>query len=122
MILNALRNGVGNMIACAEKLTRPAAKKRNSEEQAKVDQAAAQLALYQFNACPFCIKVRRRLHVLNVPVPLVEVKRGNAAEQQLINQGGKRQVPCLYIKEESGAERWLYESDSILDYLQQRFA
>jgi|SRR5690554_2801301 len=121
MILKAFRNGLGNMIACVETMTRPAKKQRSPEAQARVDQEAKSLALYQFHACPFCIKVRRVLHVLNVPVPLKDAQKDKVAELELVQKGGKRQVPCLRIREEDGSERWLYESKAIIDYLQTRF-
>lgn len=121
MILKAFRNGLGNLIACVESLTRPAKKQRSAEAQAKVNHEATSLALYQFHACPFCIKVRRVLHTLNVPVPLKDVQKDKAAELELIQKGGKRQVPCLRIIETDGTERWLYESKAIIDYLTTRF-
>ena len=121
MILQAFRIGLGNMIACVETMTRPAKKQRSPEAQARVDQEAKSLALYQFHACPFCIKVRRVLHVLNVPVPLKDAQKDKVAELELVQKGGKRQVPCLRIREEDGSERWLYESKAIIDYLQTRF-
>lgn len=121
MILKAFRNGLGNMIACVETLTRPAKKQRSAEAQARVDQEANGLALYQFHACPFCIKVRRTLHVLNVPVPLKDIQKDKVAELELTQKGGKRQVPCLRITAVDGTERWLYESKAIIDYLETRF-
>lgn len=121
MILKAFRNGLGSLIAGVDCLTRPAKKQRSPEAQAQVDAAAASLALYQFHACPFCIKVRRVLHTLNVPVTLHDVNKSPAAEQVLIQKGGKRQVPCLHIKEDDGTERWLYESKAIIQYLETRF-
>lgn len=121
MILKAFRNGLGSLIAGVDCLTRPAKKQRSPEDQAQVDAAAASLSLYQFHACPFCIKVRRALHILNVPVALHDVNKSPAAELELTQKGGKRQVPCLRIKESDGSERWLYESKAIIQYLETRF-
>lgn len=121
MIVKALRNGLGCMIAGVEQMTRPAKKQRSAEAQAQVNADAAKLTLYQFHACPFCIKVRRTLHVLNVPVALVDAK-DPVNEKVLIEQGGKRQVPCLRIADDEGKVTWLYESKQIIDYLQNRFA
>jgi glutathione S-transferase len=39
----------------------------------------------------------------------------------LVNQGGKLQVPCLRI-EKDGKVEWLYESSSIINYLNDEFA
>ena len=121
MIVKALRNGLGGLIAGVEQMTRPAKKQRSAEAQAQVNAQAEKLALYQFHACPFCIKVRRVLHTLNVPVQLIDAKQA-ANEKVLIEQGGKRQVPCLRITDDEGKVTWLYESKQIIDYLQNRFA
>ncbi len=120
MIVKALRNGLGCIIAGVEQMTRPAKKQRSAEAQAEVNVAASKLALYQFHACPFCIKVRRTLHILNVPVALIDAK-DPANEKVLIEQGGKRQVPCLRITDGSGQVTWMYESKQIIDYLNNRF-
>ena len=91
MIVKALRNGLGCIIAGVEQMTRPAKKQRSAEAQAEVNVAASKLALYQFHACPFCIKVRRTLHILNVPVALIDAK-DPTNEKVLIEQGGS--VKC----------------------------
>ena len=122
MLVKALRVGLGNIIVFASWLTRPARLKRSPEAQAQVDQAAAKLALYQFNACPFCVKVRRTLHALNLPVALKDAKNDPQARQELEQQGGKVQVPCLRIEDDNGNVQWLYESKAIIAYLQERFA
>jgi len=35
----------------------------------------------------------------------------------LIDGGGKSQVPCLRIESEDGAVQWMYESRDIINYL-----
>lgn len=122
MFLKAFRNGLGTVIAGLDCITRPKKQQRSVEAQARVDAAAADLQLYQFYGCPFCIKVRRTLHRLNVPVVCVDINKSPSDEQTLIQQGGKRQVPCLRITEQDGSVQWLYESKAIIDYLQTRFA
>lgn len=122
MIVKAIRNGLGSIIAGIDCLTRPAKKQRSAAAQAEVDAAASTLALYQFSACPFCIKVRRAMHKLNVPVPLRDINKNTAYEQELIQQGGQRKVPCLRITEADGTERWMYESNDIIHYLERRFS
>ncbi|CAH0216608.1 hypothetical protein SRABI70_02127 [Pseudomonas sp. Bi70] len=121
MIIKALRLGLGQLIVLGDLATRPAKMKRTPEAQAAVDQAAGTLALYQFKACPFCVKIRRKLHTLNVPVTLRDAKNDATARRELESQGGKIQVPCLRI-EENGQSTWLYESKAIAAYLDQRFA
>ena len=42
--------------------------------------------------------------------------------QELINDGGKYQVPCLKITEDDGSVQWMYESTVINNYLDERFS
>ncbi|PTU73374.1 glutathione S-transferase N-terminal domain-containing protein [Pseudomonas mangrovi] len=120
MLIKALRIGLGQIIIFLDFITRPRKLKRDPQLQARVDGEAAGLALYQFNACPFCVKTRRTLHRLNLPVALRDAK-ADEHRQTLLAEGGKLQVPCLRIDEENGT-RWLYESKAIIAYLDQRFA
>ncbi len=120
MILNALRGGLGRLIVLADHLTRPTPMQRSPQEQRRVEDATADLALYQFFACPFCIKTRRALHRLNLPVELRDAQKDAARRAELLVGGGKIQVPCLRI-EEPGGTRWLYESKAIIAYLEERF-
>lgn len=122
MLVKALRNGLGCIIATVDQLTRPAKKQRNAEAQAEVNARAAKMTLYQFHGCPFCIKVRREMHKLNLPIQTRDVNKDAAAEQELITGGGKRTVPCLRIEHDNGTIQWMYESNDIINYLQSNFA
>jgi glutaredoxin len=121
VFIKALRVGLGQLVIFIDFLTRPTKKKRTPEAQAAVEQSAKNLSLYQFQACPFCVKTRRTLHRLNVPVALHDAKNNEQDRQTLLNEGGKIKVPCLRI-EEDGKTTWMYESKVIIDYLNQRFA
>ncbi|MGH8452529.1 glutathione S-transferase N-terminal domain-containing protein [Pseudomonas sp.] len=121
MFVKALRVGLGQIIIAGDFLTRPRKKARLAEQQAKVNEAAKGLTLYQFHACPFCVKTRRTLHRLNVPVALKDAKNNEQDRQTLLEQGGKIKVPCLRI-EENGQTTWMYDSKVIIDYLDKRFA
>ena len=121
MFIKALRVGLGQLIIAGDFLTRPSKKQRHNTEKAQVDQAAQGLTLYQFHACPFCVKTRRTLRRLNVPVALRDAKNNEQDRQTLLEQGGKIKVPCLRI-EEGGKTTWMYESKVIIDYLNNRFA
>ncbi len=121
MIIKALRIGLGQLIVLLDLISRPRKLKRAAAAQAEVAQAASGLALYQFHACPFCVKTRRTLHKLNVPVALRDAKNDAQARHELEQHGGKIKVPCLRI-EENGQSRWLYESKAIIAYLNERFA
>ncbi len=121
MLIKALRVGLGQLIILGDAVTRPRPQRRSPEGQAQVKDQAAKLSLYQFHACPFCVKTRRALHKLNVPVTLHDAKNDAAQRERLLAEGGKIKVPCLRIDEE-GQSRWLYESNDIIAYLEQRFA
>ena len=121
MIVKALRVGLGQLIIFADFVTRPGKQQRPAAVQAEVASAAKGLTLYQFHACPFCVKTRRALHRLNVPVALRDAKNNEQDRQTLLEQGGRIKVPCLRI-EENGQTTWMYESKVIIDYLDKRFA
>ncbi|ROQ24326.1 glutaredoxin family protein [Gallaecimonas pentaromativorans] len=103
-------------------LSKPKAIKRDAAKQAKVDAACRQLTLYQFNTCPFCIKVKKEVHRLALPIDMANVRRDPNARQALEAGGGKVKVPCLRITHADGEVEWMYESSDINRYLHQRFA
>ena len=121
MLMKALRVGLGQLIVLGDAVSRPRPQPRSAQGQATVVKEAARLSLYQFHACPFCVKTRRALHRLNVPMTLLDAKNDPAARERLLAGGGKIKVPCLHIQEENGS-RWLYDSNAIIAYLEQRFA
>ncbi|WP_095155540.1 glutathione S-transferase N-terminal domain-containing protein [Pseudomonas sp. Irchel 3E13] len=121
MIVKALRVGLGQVIVFLDWISRPAKRKRDPAAQARVEQEARGLSLYQFHACPFCVKTRRTLHRLNVPITLRDAKNNEQDRQTLLTEGGKIKVPCLRI-EEDGKTTWMYESKAIIAYLDQRFS
>ena len=117
-----LRTILGPFVLLWEALSTPKAVVRSAEEQAQVDAQSAQLALYQFRTCPFCIKVRREMNRLGLKIELRDAQQAGPHRDELIRGGGSAQVPCLRISEDNGGVRWLYESAEIIGYLQQRFA
>lgn len=121
MLMKALRVGLGQLIVLGDAVSRPRPQPRSEQGQATVVLEAARLSLYQFHACPFCVKTRRALHRLNVPMTVLDAKNDPAARERLLAGGGKVKVPCLHIQEENQS-RWLYDSNAIIAYLEQRFA
>ncbi|MDH5392947.1 MAG: glutathione S-transferase N-terminal domain-containing protein [Gammaproteobacteria bacterium] len=120
MILKLLRNGLGLLIVLISYLTLPRQIKRSEEQQKSAQQLADKLSLYQFYACPFCIKTRRAIHALNINIEYRDAANDTDHRNDLLKQGGQIKVPCLRIEESSGT-RWLYESSDIIDYLKQQF-
>ena len=100
----------------------PTPLKREPSAQSQVDQACAKLSLYQFEACPFCVKVRRAIKRLGLNIELRDAQNNAHFAEELLAGGGQRQVPCLRITEDNGQVRWMYESSDIVAYLESRFA
>lgn len=120
MLVKLIREGLGRLIAGTSVLTQGTPMTRKPEEQAHVDEACKDLALYQFQSCPFCVKVRRQIHKLNLPIELRDAKNNELFRNDLAKNGGRIKVPCLRI--ENGDDiQWMYESDDIIAYLQQQF-
>lgn len=109
------------IVLLVEKLTTPKGKERSEQEQKEVDEACKSLALYQFAACPFCVKVRKEIARFNLNIELRDAKNNDEHRDALLNGGGRVKVPCLRI-EEGDKVQWMYESDDINRYLEHRFA
>jgi len=118
----SLRALLGPIILLVDKLTTPRGVTRSPQLQQQVDRQARQLALYQFRACPFCIKVRRASQRLSLNIEKRDALADPVHRTALLEGGGEIKVPCLRITEDDGRVRWLYESGDIIDYLQSRFA
>ena len=114
-----IRKILGAIILFIDAITRPKPMQRSEDNQKAVDARALNLSLYQFHTCPFCVKVRRALHRLNVNIELRDAKT-EKYENELVEKGGKRKVPCLRI-EKNGNIQWMYESKDIVAHLQQVF-
>ncbi|MBY4675103.1 glutaredoxin family protein [Marinobacterium arenosum] len=111
---------LGRIILLLNFIFSPRSPKRPAEEQAKLDQATANLALYQFEACPFCVKVRRAMKRHGLNIETRDAKKDARARDELMQGGGRVKVPCLRIEEE-GEVKWMYESGDIVRYLENRF-
>ncbi len=61
------------------------------------------------------------MYRLNLRVETRDAKRDEAHRATLLNQGGRVKVPCLRI-EKDGVVEWLYESNAIIAYLDERFS
>jgi glutaredoxin len=120
MLLKALREGLGRLFIGISNLSLPQQIMRSEEKQQAADAEASKMALYQFYACPFCLKVRRAIHRLNVPIETRDAQNDPNYRQELLTEGGEIKVPCLRIEEEGGV-KWLYESDDIIAYLERTF-
>jgi glutathione S-transferase len=78
------------------------------------------LELYEFEACPFCRKVREALSVLDLPALVKPCPQGGTRfRPEAEARGGKQQFPLLVDPNDGG--RLLYESRDIVRYLADRY-
>jgi len=75
------------------------------------------LELFKRDNCPFCQRVYATVRRLRVPVRLRDINEDDSAAKTLVDVGGKRQVPCLFVDGKP-----LYESADIIRFLEERFA
>jgi len=111
---------LGRIILVVEFVMTPKGVKRDKSLQQKIDEEMRNLSIYQFKACPFCVKVRHVLKKQNLNIELRDAKNNDAYRKELEMQGGKVKVPCLRIEKAEGEVDWIYESDEIIRYLEQR--
>jgi glutaredoxin len=120
LLINLIRNLLGCIIAAIDFVTRGLKLKRTAEAQKQVEKELEKLSLYQFFACPFCIKTRRAMYKMNLPMVKRNASQGSPFRDELLEGGGKIQTPCLRIEKDDGVE-WLYDSSEIISYLEKRF-
>ena len=120
LLIKLIRNLLGCIIAAIDFITRGSKLKRSVEAQKQVEAELQELSLFQFFACPFCIKTRRAMYKMNLPIVKRNASQGSPFRDELLQGGGKVQTPCLRVESDSGVE-WLYESSAIINYLEKRF-
>jgi glutathione S-transferase len=73
------------------------------------------LELYEFEACPFCRKVREALSILDLDAVVHPCPKGGPRfRPEVVRRGGKAQFPWLVDPNHDVA---MYESDDIVRYL-----
>lgn len=118
----SIRFILGYIIYALDWLTRPSWPKYSPEKRAELDAATANMALYHFRLCPFCVKTRRKIRQLGLNIEVRDARNDPKWNAELIKDGGKYQVPCLRITGDDGKVEWLYESSAINNYLDERFS
>lgn len=77
------------------------------------------LQLYEFEACPFCRRVREALTELDLSAEVYPCPKGSLKHREIVRRyGGKEQFPYL-IDPNTGVS--LYESGDIVKYLFQQY-
>jgi glutathione S-transferase len=80
---------------------------------------AQRLELYEFEACPFCRKVREALTMLDLEAMVYPCPKGGSRFRRRAQEmGGKQQFPFLVDPNTSVKT---YESDDIIAYLYKRY-
>lgn len=68
--------------------------------------------LFVGTVCPYCKKVENFMKEENIELEVVNINEDRDGLNELVENGGKRQIPCLYHDGE-----YLYESDDIIEFL-----
>lgn len=120
-IFRVIRWPLGLMIVFIDWITRPKTPGHSPEKQAELDVTTSSLKLYHFKLCPFCVKTRRTIYRLGLNIEARDARNNSNWTQELINEGGRYQVPCLRIAKNDDSVEWMYDSGNINQYLSQRF-
>jgi glutaredoxin len=121
VLFKTLRLVLGPVMLLKERITQPKGVQRDAAAQAAVDLQCQSLALYQFNTCPFCIKVRQEMRRLSLPIEKRDAQHNAAHREELVQSSGATKVPCLKISQANGETRWLQDSNAIVAHLRERF-
>ena len=112
-----LRAIIGPIMLLGDRLTTPRGIQRSDDAQQQLDSITANMSLYQFKTCPFCIKVRRAIKRQSLNIEYLDAQHDNKYRNQLLQGGGQIKVPCLKVIDDEGNTNWLYESNDIIGYL-----
>ena len=93
-LLKLVREGLGRIIVALDYVFSPTPIMRDTASQIALDKACIDFRLYQFYACPFCIKTRRHIRKLNLKIKTLSAQTKSGREE-LRAGGGKVQVPCF---------------------------
>jgi glutathione S-transferase len=74
------------------------------------------LELYQFESCPYCSKVRKKLTELGIDVKLRQVDKNDRSRVEEVS--GQTNVPVLV---DPNRDTTMPESDDIVDYLEEHY-
>ena len=75
------------------------------------------LKLYQYQSCPYCAATREAINKTGLYIEERDVLINPEYRKELVEGGGKPQVPALRIETNNGEVKWLYESKDIIDFL-----
>ena len=120
-VFRLIRWPLGQIVILVDWLTRPKIPLLPLEQRQEFDAITSSMKIYHFKQCPFCVKTRRTVRRLGLNIETRDARNDPRWNQELINEGGKYQVPCLRLVKEDGSKEWMYGSSSIIQYLDKRF-
>ncbi|KAK3145190.1 hypothetical protein QOZ80_4AG0325150 [Eleusine coracana subsp. coracana] len=110
----AVPTGVAGVVSFSLTFASVAAAEAKAKERPPPDLLPQNVVLYQYQACPFCNKVRAFLDYHNIPYKVVEV---NPLSKKEIKWSDYKKVPILTIDGEQ-----LVDSSEIINILQNRIS
>ncbi|MDC0457089.1 glutaredoxin [Alphaproteobacteria bacterium] len=114
--MKVIRWILGRVIILLDFIFTPKSKLRDNSSQDSVNKITSSYKLYQYHACPFCIKVRRFLKRESINITLINAKK-DVFKKHLIQNGGILKVPCLRVQSKKNHVKWIYESNEIIDFI-----
>ncbi len=121
-VFRLIRWPLGQIIVFLDWVTRPAIPAIPPERRVELDTTTSNFKLYQFKQCPFCVKTRRTIRRLGLNIETRDARNDPRWNSELVDQGGKYQVPCLRLAKDDGSIEWMYGSKNIIGFLDQSFA
>ena len=121
-LFRIIRWPLGQLVIFADWITRPSPPEISAERRAELDAQTVNMKMYQFGQCPFCVRTRRNIRRLGLDIELRDARNDPRWNRELIDGGGRYQVPCLRLLNADGSSEWIYGSKTIIQYLHQRFA
>ena len=116
--MKVVRWVIGRVIIFFDFMFTPKSKVRDISSQDLVNKITKHYKLYQYNACPFCVKVRRFLRKKSINIEFIDAK-DEFNKKDLIQNGGILKVPCLRVESKKNQVKWIYESNEIINFISQ---
>ena len=120
-VFRLIRWPLGQIVILVDWLTRPKIPQFPPDQREELDEITSSMKIYHFKQCPFCVKTRRTVRRLGLNIETRDARNDPRWNQELINEGGKYQVPCLRLVKEDGSKEWMYGSKNIIQYLDKQF-
>ena len=114
--MKVIRWILGRMIIFLDFVFSPQSRLRDKNAQDLINKITNSYKLYQYYACPFCVKVRRFLKREAINIELIDAKN-DLFKKKLIKNGGMLKVPCLRVSSKKKQVEWIYESNEIIDFI-----